>query len=527
MDFGRSTDTEIMGRSSTPADAAEVVDVFVQARPGEYALLAGCIASLRANLKTPIGNLCVVSAVLPSEIAGQLQADRCSWLNERDPFGFDAGAISGNPAARERLFGQFLKWELRRFSRTPSYLVIEASAVLNEPVALVSDGRQTLFCDNRFRFGYLMCFNYFFGQIPYPASPAMGEIQQFDCDVVDEMVQKVQLKYGMPWAVATFEILRQIKGTAFDAGQNYGHYLNLFRPKSFKVQPTPLLRYSEAPDSANTAAANIVRMSTLGYNGRFGNQLFQYAYLKHYAQQENLTPECPPWIGNSLFGQQTQLSEHELPIYREHKGAIDDMIQFDPQQHRKNFELWGYFQDTYHWAENKAAFWDLFQPLPFVKDPLDAAIGRLRAGNRTLVGIHIRRGDYDGGGPASWPAPEAWYLRWLQGLWPTLCDPILYVATDDPGNVLPHFAGYSPKSGSDLNVAINGAEYYSDFYVLSQCDVLGISNSTFSFAAAMMNQTAAVFSRPDPIQQAMVQFDPWSSPVHLRKQAATVTLLAA
>ena len=151
-----------------------------------------------------------------------------------------------------------------------------------------------------------------------------------------------------------------------------------------------------------------------------------------------------------------------------------------------------------------------------MKNPLDEALARLRAGGKTLVAIHLRRGDFSGGA-TFWPAPEAWYLRWLKEVWSTLANPVLYVATDDPKNVLPQFAAYQPLTTGDLNMMVNGAEYYSDFYVLSQCDVLGISNSTFSFAAAMMNTTATLFVRPEPVAERMIEFDPWTSEVQLKK----------
>ena len=46
----------------------------------------------------------------------------------------------------------------------------------------------------------------------------------------------------------------------------------------------------------------VVTMYCLGKLGRFGNQLFQYAYLKIYAQIHDLRVETPEWIGQYLFG---------------------------------------------------------------------------------------------------------------------------------------------------------------------------------------------------------------------------------
>jgi Glycosyl transferase family 11 len=496
-------------------------DLFVHVHPRNFQDVLHCVESIRSHLGNGCGRVCVVTAGLPTEIRQKLEAIGCEFLQKKDVFGFDASAIPGEVEARERLFAQLLKWELRRFSSTPTYLVVDADCRLNRSTGLWRENQQVLFCENRFRFGYLLCFNYFFGQYPAPTSPASSEIQHFDKAVLDEMVEKIQGRYKTHWAQATFAILREVRGTAFDAGQNYGHYLGIFRPGSYAVEA-----YQSARTDSVPSQPGVVRMGTLGFNGRFANQLFQYAYLRKYASREGLAAECLPWIGCSLFGHQNRFGENSLPVYRQDQGDTQEMIRFDPQQHLKDIELWGYFQDPQHWAENPDEFRDLFQPLPFLKKPLDEAVGRLRNQNQTLVAIHLRRGDFSGG-PNFWPAPEAWYLNWLEQIWPTLVNPVLYVATDDPKNVLPQFAGYSAKSTADLNVTVNGAEYYSDFYVLSQCDVLGISNSTFSFAAAMMNTTAKKFFRPDPVHKQMVAFNPWKSQVQLRKPETALISIAA
>ncbi len=487
-------------------------DVFLHVQPRHFDTAARCVDSVRAHLRGGDGRVVVVAAALPAGLRRTLDGLSCDYLHEADVFGFDATALPGDATARERLFTELLKWELRRFSRTPTYLVINPATTLHQPVDLWPGGRAALFCCNRFRFAHAMCFNYLFGQIPCPTSPAAGDLLHVDRDTVDEMVLKIQGRWRMPWARAAVSILDRVAGTAFDAAHVYGHYLNLFRPGAFAVTP------HESPPPAPVAnGPGVVRMSTLGHNGRFGNQLFQYAYLMSYAERENLRPECPPWVGSALFGHRTSLGDDALPVYREDRGDADPMIRFDPRAGLTNIELWGYFHDSHPWADDRDAFRRLFQPKPFLKQPLDAALARLRGDGRTLVAIHVRRGDYTGG-PIYWPAPEAWYLRWLDRLWPTLADPVLYVATDDPANVLPHFAAYRPRSAADLNVSIDGAGFYADFYVLSQADVVGISNSTFSFAAAMMNTAATAFARPEPTAGRMVPFDPWASPVVLTMQ---------
>lgn len=42
-------------------------------------------------------------------------------------------------------------------------------------------------------------------------------------------------------------------------------------------------------------------MRLLGTNGRFGNQLLQYAFLRLYADGHGLSCQTADWIGRDLF----------------------------------------------------------------------------------------------------------------------------------------------------------------------------------------------------------------------------------
>jgi hypothetical protein len=48
---------------------------------------------------------------------------------------------------------------------------------------------------------------------------------------------------------------------------------------------------------------------------------------------------------------------------------------------------------------------------------------------------------------------------------------------------------------------------------LRRAQHLAVSNSSFSFTAALLNEHAAGFARPDPLRRALVLFEPWRSAV--------------
>jgi hypothetical protein len=60
-----------------------------------------------------------------------------------------------------------------------------------------------------------------------------------------------------------------------------------------------------------------------------------------------------------------------------------------------NVDLWGFFQfHTRYLKPHQQYFRSLFQPVDELKLALDSGLQMLRAKGKTIVGIHIRRGDY-------------------------------------------------------------------------------------------------------------------------------------
>ena len=153
-------------------------------------------------------------------------------------------------------------------------------------------------------------------------------------------------------------------------------------------------------------------------------------------------------------------------------------------------------------------------PSPALKHKLDTAVKRLYAYGSTLVAIHMRRGDYHGLGWGPFViAPPEWYRKWLDGVWDKLYRPVLFIASDSPGEVSGEFDDFRPLFGTDLGVDLSPADFYPEFYVLTQADMLAISNSTFSFVASMLNTTAKGFFRPDFTVPAILPFMPRDSEI--------------
>ena len=253
----------------------------------------------------------------------------------------------------------------------------------------------------------------------------------------------------------------------------------------------------------------LLTMSTLGRNGRFGNQIFQYAFLRIYAQRHGLEVRVPQWIGEYLFGHRdARPGDDRLPLFHDQVEQATILNQLLAPL--VNADVCGYFQYGTDWyLPSRELFRDLFRPVPEIETPLKAAIEKLRAGGRTVIGIHVRRGDFAGG--IHYSAPAEWYVKWLIANWSKWKSPVLLLASDELAKVAGDFAQFKPVTSGDMGVSVPPAAYYPDYYMLSQCDVMAISNSSFSFSAAMLNERASVFVRPSRAAEGLIEFNPWNS----------------
>jgi hypothetical protein len=143
---------------------------------------------------------------------------------------------------------------------------------------------------------------------------------------------------------------------------------------------------TSSANEAERPSQPVLTMSSLGQLGRFGNQIFQYAFLRICAQKSGATVECPPWIGQTLFGHDDAPISKRLPPAIERwecgKNMFDLIPEFIPyieklagakssrvepealDKELVNVDMWGFFQvHTRFLRPHKEFFRSLFQPV--------------------------------------------------------------------------------------------------------------------------------------------------------------------
>jgi len=214
---------------------------------------------------------------------------------------------------------------------------------------------------------------------------------------------------------------------------------------------------------------NTIQMSSLGNNGRFGNQLFQYAFAKSYADKYNCVLEIPSdWIGRKIFKIEDNVLTNPLPM------TDGDEIQFG----EINIDMFGFFQHqkfldimdikkVKEWFTFKEEIVDLFvKPKDF------------------YVAAHLRHGDFVHAKQFCTITHECYVNTCLENGYNK--EDIIVVSEEI----------MQPADLGRMDIEHKGEnwDFLYDFLVLMNSNVLYRSNSTFGWWAGVLGNHEKVYS---------------------------------
>lgn len=278
-----------------------------------------------------------------------------------------------------------------------------------------------------------------------------------------------------------------------------------------------------------------ITMRGLGRSGRWGNQVFQYMFLRTYTKRFGLDYQCPRWIGQLLMGHRDSRITKNLERVRERKDKTTTnrpqelVATFPPDdtQPIEDKDYVGYCQyHTSYYQPDKLFARSLFVPTDQLLSRMQPVVDKLLDRGKTIVGMHMRRGDT--GRLIFYLTPNDWYLKWLDEHWNTLDNPVLFIASENPSD-REAFSKYNPVMSSDLldlsnkpypiynylkydlgNPTPISMDWFPDWYLLTKCNVLVFGNSTFSYTAAMMASNLISAWRSRLSTQSFDLVDPWN-----------------
>jgi hypothetical protein len=270
------------------------------------------------------------------------------------------------------------------------------------------------------------------------------------------------------------------------------------------------------PSLAGVTGRDSVSMKRICHMGRFANQLWQYLFIRMYGLRNGLAIQVPAWDGEPVFGlSDVRPASGERPSLAFLGAGDDDLELWEIDDPPRNVDFKGYFQSLPpQWAAHR----DFIRRLYTLKPEWRGAIDRLHDGlkGRTLVSIHVRRGDYRNYDHDRRPefrlVPTEWYRALLDDIWPGLERPLLHVATDEPETILPAFAGYEQLDAGFFARDFGIPDHVRDFVLLQEADVLAACNSSFSTMAAVTGRPGQRCWLADFRVQGFTPYDPWTEP---------------
>ena len=248
---------------------------------------------------------------------------------------------------------------------------------------------------------------------------------------------------------------------------------------------------------------NFVTVSNLGRNGRLGNQLFQYAAARAYSIKHNVPIILP-------IEEHNRMSEFKLKCKYIEKKHLDllEITTFKEQNHHYDksifkkydkYDLDGYFQTEKYFKDIRNQLLDDLIPKKnsinnyckkFIRDLKNNHPGKI------IVSLHNRRGD-NVPSKKKYSDPKLGIYREDKGLFHPLMDPNYFKnAKEKFENCIFLFFSdtkedieWSKSNMNDENTLFSeNHDDITDLFLMKNCDHNIISNSSFSWWGAWLNE---------------------------------------
>jgi hypothetical protein len=208
------------------------LDVFIPLHEKDLKVLPGCVASLRRHLEPRPARIVIIPR--SDDLRGHpvLRALGVETLSESD-----FRELSPRSSLPEILvkgkqrtgwyFQQFIKWAVRRFSRTPNYLVIDADTVLIAPLKVMHAGQPIFDQSEQHHIPYFDTYARMFGGRPSPRPSFIINYMVFSVAWLDEIIGEIHARFpGRAWDSTIMALIDRTEMSSFSEFETYGYWLS-------------------------------------------------------------------------------------------------------------------------------------------------------------------------------------------------------------------------------------------------------------------------------------------------------------
>ena len=222
----------------------------------------------------------------------------------------------------------------------------------------------------------------------------------------------------------------------------------------------------------------MISFSKLGEYGRFGNQLFQYAYIRTQAQRLKVKFYCPSWLGETIFtlGDEKERCESFVPSHLYKEDPYKHGFSLSATSIEDGIDVAGYFQSWKFFTKEDIFSWYVFKESLFTA--LHEKYSHIDFSN--AVAVHVRLGDYMEGSFMFYTPTATYFKKALS----KINSKGQVVVFSEHVETVKKYLGSMP----DNTVYIEGNKNYEDFYLMTLCKDTIISPSSFSWWAAYLNK---------------------------------------
>jgi hypothetical protein len=248
----------------------------------------------------------------------------------------------------------------------------------------------------------------------------------------------------------------------------------------------------------------MISFREIGYWGRLGNQMFQFASTIGIARKVGTDPKFPiencfvnqqtgpfdPVLGRNLDVRCELLQCFEIPgeffipsrhirtdfFYRENDFAFENRAFSVPEFSAVS----GYFQTEKYFTHCQNEIKRIFTFHPPILKVAEDFLNSVKKETKQIVSVHVRRGDYVQSPNHHPPCDLEYYLRAFESMGN---DSIFLVFSDDIEWCKSHFKG-------DNFMFSELPNHFEELCCMSLCDHHIIANSSFSWWGSWLNRSA-------------------------------------
>jgi hypothetical protein len=219
----------------------------------------------------------------------------------------------------------------------------------------------------------------------------------------------------------------------------------------------------------------MISFNLLGNYGRFGNQLFQYAYVRTQAKRLGTQFYCPKWQGDELFNLEDDNERAQISTTT--KKYVDHFHGFNEEaiQVKDGTDVAGFFQSDKYFSRNDVLSWYSFKDGLF--DAVTKRYSHIDFSKAT--GLHVRLTDYINP-QLSFYLPRQEYFK--KALDMVGKDGVVLVFSDDKVLAKKYLSNCSREL-----IFVDGNTDPEDFFLMTQCKNFICSPSSFSWWASYLN----------------------------------------